>query len=45
MEDPVTYILILALIMLPLVWLVWMMADVLEVVWANQTVMLSFPFS
>lgn len=45
MEDPVTYILILALIMLPLVWLVWMMADVLEVVWANQALMLSFPFS
>jgi hypothetical protein len=45
MQDPVTYILILALIMLPLVMLVWFMADVLEVVWANQTIMLSYPFS
>lgn len=45
MDDPVAYILILALISLPLVLLVWYASEVMFASYSFQSLMFAFPFA
>jgi hypothetical protein len=44
LEDPVAYILILALISLPLVLLVWYVTEIMFAGYSFQSLMFAFPF-
>jgi hypothetical protein len=43
-EDPVAYVLITAMVIFPIALLVYFLVEVMQVVFVNQSLFLSYPF-